>query len=66
MTETPPPRVSFRVEEHRLWVRLTLYGPAGSPITPQQVAALRGAVFGAAPRQIADPLWLDHTPWHSL
>jgi hypothetical protein len=66
VTETPPPRAFFRVEGDRLWVRLTLYGPGGAPITPQQVAALRGAVFGAAPSQVGDPPWLDHTPWHSI
>jgi len=66
VTETPPPRAFFRIGGDRLWMRPTLYGPEGLPITPRQVAALRAAVFGAAPSRLTDPPWLDHTPRHSI
>ena len=66
VTESPPPRAFFRVEGDRLWVRVTLYGPQGVPITQRQIAALRAAVFGDTPNQLAEPPWLEYPPWHSI
>lgn len=49
VTETPPPRAYFRVDDDRLWVRVVLYGRQGFRLTAKQLAAIQAAVFGSTP-----------------
>jgi hypothetical protein len=46
LTEDPPPKAYFRVDDDRLCVRVVMYGRQGFTLTAKQLAAIQTAVFG--------------------
>ena len=63
VTDNPPPKAYFRVANHRLWVRVIMYGRQGFTLTAKQLAAIQAAVFGTT---IAEREYPEDAQWDSV
>ncbi len=64
LTEAPLPRVSLRVDDEQLWVRIVIVERGRRSVTERQVAAIWLAVFGTANLTFSSPA--DGGSWDSL
>ena len=64
VTETPPPRASFRVEGDRLWVRVVVFAQGRRQLSERQVAAIWASVFGSTQLTLDYPS--DGGAWDSI
>lgn len=64
LTDTPPPRAFFRVEDDRLWVRVVFIENGKRTLSDRLVAAIHAAVFGARPLTFDVPE--DGGVWDSI